>query len=101
MQPEAREGESMSESMVERVKAALREHMKCDATGLSPAVASVFLTGFDEAAHAAIAAMREPTDEMAEAGFQHTADPCWQENVKEAWRAMIDQILSEHPGEAK
>jgi len=33
---------------------------------------------------------REPTDKMAEAGFEHTGDPCWQDNVKEAWRAMCD-----------
>jgi hypothetical protein len=54
--------------MVEKVELALRRHIKCDATGLSPAVASVFLIGFEEAARAAIAAMREPTEEMVRAG---------------------------------
>ena len=49
-----------------------------------------------DAARAAIAAMREPTDAMAEEGFQHTGDPCWPENVKQAWRAMIDTALADH-----
>lgn len=34
------------------VEAILRQHIKCDATGLAPAVASVYLTGFKEAAEA-------------------------------------------------
>lgn len=46
-------------------------------------------------ARAIIRAMREPTDEMAEVGFQHTGHPCWPKNVKEAWRAMIDEALKE------
>lgn len=46
-------------------------------------------------ARAAIEALREPSDAMAEAGFQETGDPCWPENVKRAWRAMIDAALSE------
>lgn len=46
-------------------------------------------------ARAAITALREPTDDMAEEGFQETGDPCWPENVKKAWRAMIDAALSE------
>lgn len=48
---------------------------------------------FRSDAYAAIAAMREPSDAMAEAGLQHTGDPCWQDNVKGAWRAMIDEAL--------
>lgn len=48
-----------------------------------------------EAARAAIAAMREPTGAMKEAGFEHTGDPCWPENVGHAWSAMIDAALAE------
>ena len=44
-------------------------------------------------AREAIKAVRDPTDSMIEAGFQHTGDPCWPENVKDAWRAMIDEAL--------
>ena len=31
----------------------------------------------------------EPTEAMIEAGWPHTADPCWQEDVAKCWRAMI------------
>jgi hypothetical protein len=51
------------------------------------------LTANEADAVALINAMREPTDEMAEAGFQFTGDPCWQDDVKRAWRAMIDESL--------
>ncbi|MDQ0303784.1 hypothetical protein [Ancylobacter polymorphus] len=34
------------------IVAILRQHIKCDATGLSPSVASVYLVGFEEAAQA-------------------------------------------------
>lgn len=44
-------------------------------------------------ARATIEAMREPTKEMLEAGWEHTDDPCWREDVAEAWRAMIDAAL--------
>jgi hypothetical protein len=30
-----------------------------------------------------------PTEDMADAGMAHTADPCWKENVKDAYRAML------------
>lgn len=35
---------------VEEVARVIAENVKCDASGLAPAVASVFLTGIDEAA---------------------------------------------------
>lgn len=31
----------------------------------------------------------EPTEKMVEAGFQHTGDPCWHEDVARAYRAML------------
>jgi hypothetical protein len=40
----------------------LREHIKVDATGLAPVVASAFVTGFDEAA-GAISALLTPAAE--------------------------------------
>jgi hypothetical protein len=40
----------------EAVSKAIAGLIKCDTTGLAPAVASVFLSGFEEAARAAIAA---------------------------------------------
>jgi len=39
-------------------------------------------------------AMREPTDDMAEAIWAETADPCWKENAIQAWQAGIDTALS-------
>lgn len=48
-----------------------------------------------EIARAAIEAMREPTPEMLGAGWPHTADPCWVEDVRKAWGAMIDAALKE------
>lgn len=46
-------------------------------------------------ARAALAELRAPSDRMIEEGFQHTGDPCWPENVKLAWQAMIDAALQE------
>lgn len=43
-------------SKEEAVRDAIAGCIKCDTTGLAPAVASVFLSGFEEAARAAIAA---------------------------------------------
>lgn len=49
-------------------------------------------------ARAAIEAMREPTEAMAEAVFMETGDPCWLENAIKAWQAGIDAALVEdHP----
>ena len=48
-----------------------------------------------ETARTAIKAMREPTEPMVEAAWEHTSDPCWRENVADAWRAAIDAALSE------
>lgn len=41
----------------EKVAAAIREHIKVDATGLAPAIASAFIVGVDQAADAILAAL--------------------------------------------
>lgn len=46
-------------------------------------------------ARSAIEALREPTDEIAEAVWAETGDPCWKENAIEAWQAGIDAALAE------
>lgn len=46
-----------------------------------------------ELARVSLEAIREATVEMKEAGFQHTGDPCWPENVGEAWTAMVNEAL--------
>lgn len=45
-------GENAPVSAVEAIEKAMRDHIKVDATGLSPAVASAYVVGFDEAAKA-------------------------------------------------
>ncbi len=45
-------------------------------------------------ARAGIAAMREPTAEMIGEGWKYTGDPCWEEDVERAWKAMIDAALN-------
>jgi hypothetical protein len=42
---------------------------------------------------AAIAAMREPTDAMEDAGFREIGEPVREENAAAVWRAMIDEAL--------
>lgn len=79
------QADAMSENMVERVALAIHDK--------APLACFYDRSSVVNAARAAIEAMREPSDQMAEAGFQHTGDPCWPENVKEAWRAMIDEAL--------
>ena len=44
-------------------------------------------------ARAAIAAMREPTDAMVDAGWQTSDDVVWMA-LKEAWPAMVDAALT-------
>ena len=46
-------------------------------------------------ARAAIEALREPSDAMVDAAWQHTGHPCWQEDVKRAWQAAITAALGE------
>ncbi|KQP53075.1 hypothetical protein [Methylobacterium sp. Leaf106] len=50
----------------EALQAILKQHIKVDATGLSPAVASAFVTGFDEAVEAIRSALAEDTARAAE-----------------------------------
>ena len=79
-------------TMIDRVARVLQSHME-----------AAFVHGFpddlsfvaDDLARAALDAMREPTEPMVEAAWEHTADPCWRENVADAWRAAIDAALSE------
>ena len=49
----------MTRDRREQIEKLIREHVKCDATGLAPAVASVFLVGFEDAAEAIAAALPE------------------------------------------
>ncbi|ACK82507.1 hypothetical protein [Methylorubrum extorquens] len=51
-----------TKSLAAEIEAVMRKHIKCDATGLAPAVASVFLQGIPEAA-AEIAALQGRTFE--------------------------------------
>lgn len=88
--------------MIERVKLAIRENVKVDATGLSPVVASAFVVGIDEAARAAIEAMREPTDETCRAVdiALHEFEPKWGPIVRTSislcvLEAFFDAALSQ------
>jgi len=49
----------------------------------------------EKIARALLRAAFDPTDEMVEAGWQHTGDPCWKENAVDTWRAMIEVALKE------
>lgn len=71
--------------MIERVAKAIED----ECAGCDPRDTAAFTA----AARKAIAAIREPTDAMVQAGWPHTADPCWDSNVADAWRAMIDVAL--------
>jgi hypothetical protein len=79
--------------MIDRVAKAMADN---DGWGWDNAISDLGRNMWRAHARVAIAALREPTDEMAEVGFQlHTGHPCWQEDVKHAWRAMIDVALRE------
>lgn len=51
--------------------------------------------GWIQAARAAIAAMREPTDAMWDAGSDVYADPYEDWTETDIWRSMIDEALKE------
>jgi hypothetical protein len=83
----------MTDSMVERVARAL-----CASTGSSELVVAHSWRAFEAHARAALAAMREPTDEMLHAGFLADEDDRMNggegiEPLKSAWQAMIDEAL--------
>lgn len=46
---------------VDEIMAILREEIKCDATGLAPAVASIYLIGFERAAQRILTLPAAPT----------------------------------------
>lgn len=84
-------------TMLERVaRVLLRTHYE-RGRGIAPDWK--FLDRFEQekwriSAHAAIKAMREPTEAMVEAIWAETADPCWTENAVKAWQAGIDEALA-------
>lgn len=91
--------------MVERVKAVLRDKTDWTIDGkFGEAEAEESLT---EAARAAIEAMREPTEEMADAGSSclETYDPAEKcpsaRDMENGWKAMIDAALSPSPATEK
>jgi hypothetical protein len=74
----------LDDDMISRVELAM-----CDAFGWPMRNAYMLR----HQAIAVIAVMREPNKAMVQAGWPHTADPCWESNVADAWRAMIDAAL--------
>lgn len=62
-----------------------RTYFKCEDYNLSDA--DELIKAFEEAGLAIVPI--EPTEKMVEAGFQHTGDPCWHEDVARAYRAML------------
>ncbi len=96
----------MSE-MLERVKRAICKSRTCEGVWCCewPANRSrlkcpVRDGGYDDAAHAALEALREPTDDMCEAGAAYYHDNYQDGRAKEQttapliWRAMIDVALT-------
>ena len=77
-------------TMVERVAVAI-----CRALGDDPDREGERLTAYDDAARAAIEAMRDPTPEMLEAGGRKGGfDGYWvEDNTAAIWAAMIDTAL--------
>jgi len=73
----------MSE-MVERVAKAIKESKRQGET-----------ITYEEAARAAIAAMREATDDMVWSAKSTDEGPNGWDGVRENWRAMIDEALRE------
>jgi hypothetical protein len=83
--------------MVERVARALavanggqNNGDDLEAYGMAPHHAQARWLWHVNDARVAIEAMREPFSAMTEAGIEHTGDPCWEEDVAKAWRAMVD-----------
>lgn len=68
-----------TDEMVEKVARAIRQHIKVDATGLSPSIASAFIVGVEDAARAALAA--------AEAGetVPNAKSPTLREQSRASW----------------
>jgi hypothetical protein len=101
----------MMSEMILRVEAALAEVIAERGDKALASAFGLFLANHkDELGSAAIAAMREPTQEMMEAGFeasphdvggcrdQINSDEDWKrEAVLEPYQAMIDAALSRFP----
>lgn len=89
---------------------AIRDHIKVDATGLAPTVISAFVFGFDQAAEAALTALKdmgmavvpvEATEEQYEAGVKawpgHKAAYAAMVKAGQAQPAAPNCQKSEHP----
>lgn len=91
----------MSHSMIERVARMICANQGGDPDAITYGEGAAWgksWTGWQAYANEAreiIAAMREPTDDMVDAG-EATADrPCLCMSARYAWRAMIDEALAE------
>jgi hypothetical protein len=79
-------------NMRERIELAMRRSIKCDASGLSPAVASVYLVGFEEAVDAILDDLMKPDEGMVEAasqGFDCSRGACAVDWQRDAFTAAI------------
>lgn len=63
----------------------IREHVRCDATGLNPHIAGLYLTGFYEAADAVLAALGQPP-----------AEPKLSEREREIYAVLDDKFERPH-----
>lgn len=85
----------ITDEMVEDI---LRQHIEVDATGLAPAVASAFVTGFSEAAAALTAALAEQTQQGVETSIDTMKDAAWDLVRKNGWEATARLSLHQVTG---
>jgi hypothetical protein len=73
----------------------MNEMVERVARAICAASATLDWREYQDEAHAAIAAMREPTDTMAKIGDNYTncGGPCGNRMGRRAWCAMIDSAL--------
>jgi hypothetical protein len=93
----------MTDSMIERVREALRDCT--DWTDDGRLTVEEAEAALNAAARIAIESMREPTERMVEVG-RYGVDtpsdrPIGHEDAREVWRGMIDEALAEPPQPAK
>lgn len=88
----------MTVSMVERIAREIARHTALD-EGKEPGTADNYTDhvwrDFVGAARAVLTAMREPTDEMVDVGYDADPDDDGDMAPKSVWKAMIDEALSE------
>ncbi len=86
---------NMKEKLARAALASVRDNASSHSCIMEGSLADTFVEAdinFLVLVDAVLAALRDPTEEMIEAGFECLFDPCDRESMVRAWRGMVGAI---------